>query len=165
MKNYPAFFFIVLLLIALAVLLVSPIVTVVNISDVAGRTLVEVPVREGDLISVNYTHSVEKTPVNETYVVDKDGRLALSFATFESSGVGLPSDASYDVRQYDNGTFIVSNFNRTYDSVTYGTGNISRHRVIIDNTEYDIFDKLKKNNKFKIRIMKDSPLNVFILNI
>ncbi len=165
MKNNPAFFLVSLTLIALAVLLLSPLITVILISDEAGRTVVEVPISPGDLISVNYTHSVEKTHVNETYRVDNTGRLALYSATFESSGAGLPSDASYAIEQGENGQFIIRNYDRTYDEVTYGTGNISRHRVYIGSHEYDIFDKLKENNKFTLRITRDSPINIFILHI
>jgi hypothetical protein len=165
MKNRFVLFLTLIPIIALALLFVLPLVTVLEISDAAGRTLAEVPVREGDLVSVNYTHSVEKTPVNETYMVDKDGCLKLAFATFESGGAGLPSDASYDIRQGSDGTFVITNFNRTYDTVTYGTGNISRHRVIIGQDEYRLYDILKGNNKFTMRITRDSPVNIFILHI
>ncbi len=164
MKNI-TFFFLSLVLITLAVLMLSPIVTVIIISDAGGRMLIEEPVRPGDMVSVNYTHSVEKTYVNETYVVDPEGRLALYSAAFQSSGAGLPSDASYEIEQGDNGQFIIRHYNRTYDEVTYGTGNISRHRVIVGNSEYNIYDKLKENNKFSIRISRDSPINIFILHI
>lgn len=165
MKNNLVYFLVTLTLIALAVLMLSPLVPVVLIHDAAGRALIEEPVSPGDLISINYTHSVEKTHVNETYVVDPEGRLALYSAAFESSGAGLPSDASYEIEQGGNGQFIIRHYNRTYDAVTYGTGNISRHRVIIGNEEYDIFDILKENNKFTIRITRDSPINIFILHI
>ncbi|BAI61405.1 conserved hypothetical protein [Methanocella paludicola SANAE] len=165
MKNNPVFFLLFLALFALALLLMLPIVMVVNISDIKGSTLIEEPINPGDRISVNYTHSVEKTYVNETYVVDNGGRLALYSAVFESSGAGLPSDASYEIEQGENGQFIIRNYDRTYDEVTYGTGNISRHRVIIDNSEYYIYDKLKENNKFTIKISRDSPINIFILHI
>lgn len=165
MKNNLVFFLVTLTLIALAALMLSPLVPVVLIHDATGRTLIEEPVSPGDLISVNYTHSVEKTSVNETYRVDNAGRLALYSAVFESSGAGLPSDASYDIAQGGNGQFIIRNFDRVYDEVTYGTGNISRHHVYIGGHEYDVFDILKENNKFTIRITRDSPINIFILHI
>jgi hypothetical protein len=165
MKNYLSLFLLSLIFLTVALLLLSPDITVVLVSDAAGRILAEEPISTGDQVSVRYTHSVEKTPVNETYIVDAEGRLALTFATLESSGAGLPSDASYEVEQGINGTFIVHYSGRVYDSITYGTGNISRHVVIIGGKEYDIFDKLKENNKFNIVITRDSPINIFILHI
>jgi hypothetical protein len=151
------------LFIALCGILLIPWVMAVDVSDIDGHALLIEPVSPGDMISVRYTHSVEKTPVNETYIVNTNGTLSLSYATFESSGAGLPSDGSYNIT-CDNGTFLITGFDRTFDRITYGTGNISRHTIFIHGHRYDMYEKLilSDDKKFIIRITDDSPINIFI---
>lgn len=162
MKNL-TFFLFTLVFLALAGLCFSPLVTVVQVSDPAGRALVEEPVRPGDLISVLSTHSVEKTGINETYAVEGDGRLSLAYGSFESGGAGLPSDISYDIEQGEDGKFIIRHYNRTFNELIYETGNISRHRVVVGGHEYDMMSRLNNDNKFIIRTTKDSPAHIFVL--
>lgn len=152
-----------LLLITLCCILFIPWVMAFKVSDIDGNPLLIEPVSPGDMISIRFTHSVEKTPWNETYIVNKNGTMSLSYATFESSGAGLPSDGSYKII-CDNGTFLLTGLDRTFDHIIYGTGNISRHTIFLHGQEYDMYEKLilMDDKKFIVRITDDSPINIFI---
>ena len=47
--------------------------------------------RQNQVFSLKYTHSVEKTPVIETFQAQKNGTLLLISTKYKSYGVGLPS--------------------------------------------------------------------------
>ena len=47
--------------------------------------------RQDRVFSLKYTHSVEKTPVIETFQVQENGTLLLISTRYKSYGVGLPS--------------------------------------------------------------------------
>ena len=47
--------------------------------------------RQDKVFSLKYTHSVEKTPVIETFQAQKNGTLLLISTKYKSYGVGLPS--------------------------------------------------------------------------
>lgn len=57
----------------------------------SGRTLLSVPVENGTVVALNYTHSVERTPVSDVYVVAGD-HLLMTRMEFDSYGWGLPAN-------------------------------------------------------------------------
>jgi len=56
-----------------------------------GRVLFLYSVNEGDLISLAYMHSVNKTPVSEIFSVAR-GQLVLTALEFKSFGAGMPTE-------------------------------------------------------------------------
>ena len=71
--------------------------------DTIERSLFSAPISSGETITLKYIHSVEKTPVFETYVMDADGRIYLSQTTVESSGYGLPEPQPGKRFYFNNG--------------------------------------------------------------
>lgn len=98
-----------------------------------GELLLTVPVDDGTPVTLAYTHSVERTPVHDHYVV-RDGRLVMTRMTFESYGWGLPSGA--DVELMD-GVFVTEP-NGTYATLTVSPGRQAGHRLIVDNRTIDL---------------------------
>ncbi|WP_058365869.1 DUF1850 domain-containing protein [Haloparvum sedimenti] len=104
-------------------------VIVVESSD--GETLIESDA-EGFVLS--YTHSVEKTPVIETYE-RRDGRLVMTRMEFSSYGAGLPAQA--DVERTDNGSFVFAPNDSTED-LYVKPGRIAGHEIRIDGETHDL---------------------------
>jgi hypothetical protein len=98
-----------------------------------GERLLVVPVEDGTPVTLAYTHSVERTPVRDRYVV-RDGALVMTRMEFESYGWGLPADADVELV---NGTFVAER-NGSYAELTVVPGRLAGHRLIIGDRSVDL---------------------------
>jgi len=104
------------------------------VTDVdTGDELLSVPVDDGDVVTLSYTHSVEKTTVEDIYVVDGT-QLRMDRMVFHSHGAGLPSDAP--IKTTEEG--LVLEFDKSYDEVGVVPGWIAGHELIVDSERYDL---------------------------
>ncbi|QBI53276.1 DUF1850 domain-containing protein [Streptomonospora litoralis] len=55
-----------------------------------GRVVLSAPVAVGDHLTLRYTHSVSKRPVEEEFAVAAPGRLAMDEMRFDTFGANLP---------------------------------------------------------------------------
>lgn len=99
----------------------------------SGDRLLEVAVDDGDEVVLSYTHSVEKTPVQDVYVVDGT-ELRMTQTVFSSYGAGLPSNQP--VKQTDD-QFVVRT-NDSYDELPVVPGSVAGHELIVDDDHYDL---------------------------
>lgn len=99
-----------------------------------GERLLTAPVSEGTRVALNYTHSVEKTPVLDVYAVEGT-KLEMVRMEFHSYGAGLPSRA--DVNVTDNGTFVFDP-EGVYDHVYVKPGRIANHHLTVGERTYDL---------------------------
>jgi len=103
------------------------------VEDSEGEKLLSVPVEEGNVVSLEYTHSVEKTPVEDVYVVE-DGRLVFNRTEFVSFGAGLPTEG---IEVMDDGYVHRPDTERTGD-VVVATGEVAGHELVVDGRRYDL---------------------------
>ncbi|WP_255194832.1 DUF1850 domain-containing protein [Halorarius litoreus] len=129
-------------------------VLVVEDADTGDR-LLTVPVEDGSTVTLTYTHSVEKTPVEDVYTVDGT-RLDNSLMRFESYGWGLP--AREDVRLEDG--WFVFDPDRTYDEFYVKPGRIAGHTLTVDGETYDLVE-LSNASSVRIAVERRSPLPAF----
>src|SRR5512143_3320617 len=54
-----------------------------------GEVLIEIPVREGDRFFLAYIHSSDHTPVRDTFLIEREGRLFLIEEAYLWYGAGL----------------------------------------------------------------------------
>ena len=87
-----------------------------------GQTERTVPLGQSRIFSLLYTHSVEKTPVVETFRVLDDGRLLLISTAYKSYGVGLPSLPSEGKLTIRDGWFVLENLQREYRDIRLRVG-------------------------------------------
>lgn len=98
-----------------------------------GEQLLEVPVDDGTEVTLTYTHSVEKTTVDDVYVVDGT-RLRMDRMVFHSHGAGLPTDAP--IEKTDEG--FVLEFDETYEEIGVVPGEIAGHELVVGDERYDL---------------------------
>lgn len=98
-----------------------------------GEPLATVPVDEGTPVTLAYTHSVERSPVEEVYTVTGT-RLDQTRMRFRSYGWGLP--AREEVELVDG--WFVFDPDRAYDEVVVSTGAIAGHELRVGGTTYDL---------------------------
>lgn len=80
-------------------------VSVLEVKDgKSGKILFHERAVEGDVFLFSYIHSVEKTPVEGTFIVEKGGVLRIIETRFSSYGAGLPNGSGGTLRK--NGWFI-----------------------------------------------------------
>jgi hypothetical protein len=120
-------------------------ITTVAVSSTADRTLVvsesssgdrlfELPVEQGDEITIAYTHSVQRTPVEDVYIVD-GSTLRADRSVFHSFGAGLPTE---NVERTDEGYVVEGR--TTYDELHVSPGEIAGHELVVGSERYDLVE-------------------------
>ena len=105
---------------------------VVRDADTGERLLTE-PVDDGTAVTVEYTHSVEKTPVVDAYEV-RGTELDNVRMEFASYGAGLP--ANQDVERA-NGSFVFDP-DRSYEELVVNPGPVANHDLVVGDERYDL---------------------------
>ncbi|MFC4540727.1 DUF1850 domain-containing protein [Halosolutus amylolyticus] len=99
----------------------------------SGDRLLERPIENRTEVTLRYTHSVEKTTVEDIYVVDGT-ELRMDRMIFHSHGAGLPSDAP--IERTDEG--FVLPLNESYDQFTVAPRPIPGHELVVGDDRYDL---------------------------
>ncbi|MDQ2051088.1 DUF1850 domain-containing protein [Natronolimnohabitans sp. A-GB9] len=95
--------------------------------------LLEIPVDQGEEVTIAYTHSVERTPVEDVYVVD-GSELRADRSVFQSFGAGLPAD----VERTDEGYVVEGSESHT--ELFVAPGEIAGHELVVAGERYDLVD-------------------------
>lgn len=100
----------------------------------SGRQVFAIPVNEGDTVTLAYTHSVEKTPVRDIYVVE-DGALRMARMEFSSFGAGLPTEG---VERTESGYAVTPN--TRHERLTVAPSEVAGHELIVADRRYDLVE-------------------------
>jgi hypothetical protein len=84
--------------------------------------LLRIPVKAGDILSLRYMHSVQKTLVIENIVIDQTGQLVVDSTEYESFGVGLPFLASEGKFHQVGNRFILEDIGRYFEIIRLRAG-------------------------------------------
>lgn len=122
----------------------------------SGERLLTVPVENGSTVAIEYTHSVEQTPVLDVYVVDGN-RLVMTRMEFESYGWGLPATADVELV---NGTF-VAHPDWSGTELYLSPGRIAGHRLHVADRSYDLVARADAR-PVRITIVQRSALTAAI---
>ncbi len=88
---------------------------------------------------MRYTHSVEKTPVVETFRILDDGRLMLISTAYQSYGVGLPSLPEEGKLTVAGGWLVLENLHREYKDIRLRVGPEAGVSVEVASKSYPIY--------------------------
>ncbi len=88
----------------------------------------EFSVEEGDEFSVEFIHSVNKSPVKDVFVI-RDGKIYVDRTVYSAFGAGVQTEVEEgQTLEYDeNGNMIVSGFDIEFPRVKYIVGTVSDH--------------------------------------
>jgi len=101
-----------------------------------GDRLLVLRVSEGTTVALNYTHSVEKTPVLDVYEVNGT-ELEMVRMEFQSYGAGLPAREAVTITEND--TFVFDP-DRSYERLRVKPGEIAGHELLVGDRTYDLVD-------------------------
>lgn len=99
--------------------------------DSAGATLFAIPVQEGDIFAITYTHSVAQTPVTDYFLI-KEKAIWLEGSVYHDFGAGLPHTPEHgqQLRQ-EQGRLIMSGYNKRLGSFDLRVGRVAGHELVI----------------------------------
>ena len=89
-------------------------------------------------ITINFIHSVQKTPVIEELTF-KDGEFILLRTKYKSQGVGLPFDAGDGKFYRDGDWFIFDNMNRRFKNLELRTGKGTQLEITLNGKIYELY--------------------------
>ncbi|MCQ4922633.1 DUF1850 domain-containing protein [Tissierella carlieri] len=110
-------------------------------------------IRNRESFTIEYTHSVQLTPVSETYIINGND-IILVESYFQSYGAGLPSTTPYEFEITDKG-FRIYDINEVMENLIYGTGTErANHKLIINDNEYEFLEFTKPRISVEFNVKK-----------
>ena len=114
------------------------------------KAVAVVNAEENLLLTINFTHSVQKTPVIEELEF-KNGEFVLLRTKYKSQGVGLPFDAADGKFYRDGEWFIVDEMNRRFKNLELRTGKGTRLKIFLNGREYELYKKFLLGTKIIVK--------------
>ena len=101
-------------------------------------------------LTINFTHSVQKTPVIEELEY-RNGEFILLRTKYKSQGVGLPFDAGDGKFYRDGEWFVFDDMNRRFKNLELRTGKGTRLTVTLDGKSYELYKKFPLGKKIIVK--------------
>lgn len=104
------------------------------ISQDREEAVLKLRVYPGDKFTISYIHSYNKTPVSETFLIDRDCRIILKETEYKWQAVGLQDTCPIrGVWGYKDGNIYISEINEKLDNIPLRVGMIANHKLIYKN--------------------------------
>lgn len=119
-----------------------------------GKTHLTVKAEEGMMFSVEFIHSVNQTPLKDTYIIENKEIRAYS-TLYRSFGAGVQTALEGDQKMTydDEGNMIITGFDITYDPLRYVVGTVSDHILTLDGEEISLRDTCGRNARVVFEIV------------
>jgi hypothetical protein len=118
----------------------------------SGKIYASFPCPNGTQFSVEFTHSVNKSPVIDVFEVN-DGVISVVEARYYTFGAGMPfssDEPGWTFTTDEDGTIIVTGIGYTYDSLNYIVGTVYDHILTINGESINLRELCSKNAKISI---------------
>ncbi|MDD4772240.1 MAG: DUF1850 domain-containing protein [Eubacteriales bacterium] len=131
-----------------------------------GVTVLSINLPDGESFILRYTHSVNRSPVDDT--IERAGcKLIVRSSLFQTFGAGIPV-ADDIVNGKSTGTsltktekgLLLDGIDTVYPEIGLITGTYSDHRIITDGEEYILKEFTGEKQLIKIRIKRISLFNM-----
>ncbi len=141
-----------------------PVFKGITITDSkTGELLYFNPVDAGERFSIRYIHSVNKSPVEDFFIIADDG-LIIEKTVFTAFGAGVPASADDGgiLKVYDD-RMEVTGINRRIDDFLLFVGVTAEHSFIIDNDELLLRKISSLQRSLRIAVKRISLFNIIKL--
>lgn len=111
-----------------------------------GARYISEKAENGMMFSVEFVHSVNQTPVKDTYIID-DGQIRAHSTTYRSFGAGVQTalnegeKMTYD----DEGNMVITGIDKTFDPLIYIVGTVSDHILELNGKEISLRNLCGRN--------------------
>ena len=122
-------------------------------SDSGVRYITE-KAEDGMMFSVEFVHSVNQTPVKDTYIIENNEICAYS-TTYRSFGAGVQTalEGNQKMTYDDEGNMVITGFDITYDPLRYIVGTVSDHILTFNGEEISLRNMCGRNAKVVFEIV------------
>lgn len=130
---------IILLFIIISIISIFPIKVLIANDYRTENYIKSWRIKSQDKFIIEYTHSVERSPVTEIYIIN-DNSIILLESYFHSLGAGLPATTPYSFEITDEG-FRIYDVNKEIEYLVYRTGaQRANHNIQVNDKKYNFLD-------------------------
>ena len=126
---------------------------VLEITDSAsGRVYGQWPLEEGEEFAVEFIHSVNLSPVRETFT-NEGKKIRLFSVRFSSFGAGMQSDLEegWELKR-DGDAMVITGFRTSFKELNYVVGTVSDHLLFINGETVSLRGLCGRNAQVTISI-------------
>jgi hypothetical protein len=122
------------------------------LDTVSGKVYGSWPVGDGAEFAIEFIHSVNQSPVRETFKIEGK-QIRPESVRFYSFGAGMQTDleAGQTMTQ-DGDAMIISGFNHTFAVLNYIVGTVSDHLLFVNGETVSLRELCGRNAHIRIRI-------------
>lgn len=122
-------------------------------SDTGERYITE-KAEDGLMFSVEFIHSVNQTPVKDTFIIE-NGEIKAYSTLYRSFGAGVQTalEGNQKLTYDEEGNMIITGFDITYDPLRYIVGTVSDHILTFGGEEISLRDTCGRNAKVVFEIV------------
>ena len=117
-------------------------------------------VHDGDWFSVRFIHSVNKSPLTDFYTV-RDGRIFVEKTIYYGFGAGVQTEIEegQTLEYGEDGSMIVSGFDREIPDLLYVVGTVSDHTLVVNGgSEISLRDLCGRNSLVRFSYLRKKIL-------
>lgn len=147
------------LMVAAAVLLIfflNPGRSLVLQNRKTGEVYAAYPISEGERFSVEFIHSVNKTPVRDVYEIRNGNDIYVVETDYFGFGAGVQTQLNPgETLEYgDDGSMQIKNINILLSNLTYVVGTVSDHTLRIGDEEISLLELCGRNSSVTFTIKR-----------
>jgi hypothetical protein len=118
----------------------------------SGKVYGSRPIDDGAEFAIEFIHSVNQSPVLETFKVES-GQIRPVSVRFYSFGAGMQSDLEEgQTMTQDGDAMVITGFSRTFSELNYTVGTVSDHLLIINGETVSLRYLCGRNAHIRIRL-------------
>lgn len=153
--------------IALILTLNIPWVKTLEIADrKSGQILFIAPVRADEQFTIGFTHSIAKTPVDEVFMVARNGELIVIETIYESFGAGLPFDTEGQQQLItENGKYRLINLDRHLPDFLMAVGTVANHQLLIKGRQIPFLQFAQPGQSVRVKVQTHSLITHLLASI
>ena len=119
-----------------------------------GKVLFTVTAEAGMQFSTRFIHSVQKTPVEEYFVINEDcSGFVLKSTRYQSFGVGLPFLESDGTFRREGDSFIMDNLNRSINTLALRPGVGTKLSITINGQILPLYEMVRLGSLIRVSIV------------
>ena len=119
-----------------------------------GEVYARYPVHASDTFSIGFVHSVNKSPVTDYYEIRPDGIYVVKTVYYGfGAGVQTELEEGQKLEYGDDGSMIITGFDKRIDDLVYFVGTVSDHTLTLeDGTEISLRTLCGRNAKVRFSL-------------
>lgn len=129
----------------------------------SGVCLYQAPVKEGDEFTLEFVHSIERTPVKEIFRIEGDGKIYLVETEYESFGAGLPTMPDEGAKSVvEGGKIRITGMRREIEPFLVAVSPVPGHVLTVGGEEVVLASLAKPGTGLRIRVVREPLVAPFL---